>query len=94
MKYKLPCLFYFPVVVDEIQVQADHGIECGFKNIHTVADHYNVYKDLFGLAHFYPSMQLRIAYDIDEEYVSPVCSGNILDPAEVHLFSSHGKIAD
>ena len=59
-----------------------------------MADHYNVYKDLFGFAYFYPSMQLRIAYDIDEEYVSPVCSGNILDPNEVHLFSSHGKIAD
>ena len=74
---------YFSVVVDEIQVQTDHGLECGFKNIYTVAEHYNIYKDLYGDAYFYPNMQLRIAYDIDEEYVNPVCTGNILDPAEV-----------
>ena len=71
------------VTIDEIQVQEDHGVECGFRNIYTVAEHYNIYQDLYGDAYFYPQMQLRIAYDIDEEFVNPVCTGNILDPAEV-----------
>ena len=76
--------------VDELEVQEEYNQEIGFHNVYRVADHYGVYKDLFGDAYFYPQTQFRVVYDVDEEYVNPVFNGNILEPVEV--IQGYGKI--
>lgn len=59
--------------------QADMG------PVHTrqVAEHYGVFQDLFGDgAFFYPVVPLTVAYEYDEEHVTPVYRGNMVPPAE------------
>ena len=73
----------FAVVIDPLDVQDEYCLETGFANLLAMADHYGIYKDLYGDAYFYPQMRLGINYDIDEEYTNPVFNGNILEASEV-----------
>lgn len=59
--------------------------EHGPQHIRTIADHYGVYNDLFGVAFFYNTTPLYICYDYDEEFVTPVYYGNKIAPSEAAL---------
>ncbi|XP_072846619.2 large ribosomal subunit protein mL38 isoform X2 [Pogona vitticeps] len=47
-----------------------------------VAEHYGLYRDLFGDATFLPQVILRVEYSQDEEHVTPVYCGNLITPTE------------
>ncbi|XP_060583632.1 large ribosomal subunit protein mL38-like [Ruditapes philippinarum] len=57
----------------------------GQQRIHTLTAHYGIFKDLFGNAYFYPSLDLHVGYPIDgeESMVNPVFYGNKFPPEEV-----------
>ena len=54
-----------------------------YKDIFRAADLYGIYEDLFGTdIMFTPCVDLKIHYDFDEEYVTPVFRGNVIKPKE------------
>lgn len=53
------------------------------RDMHTIARHYAIFRDLFDNATFYPQPFLRIFYDYDEEFLTPVYNGNKILPSEV-----------
>ena len=65
---------------DEWETQAD-----GIMSIFRVAQHYGVYKDLFGSKYFYPVIPIEISYICDDktDEVNLVFYGNDLSPSEV-----------
>lgn len=52
----------------------------------SLAEHYGIFRDLFNNAIFYPSVNMNISYDYDDEYVSKVYIGNRLKPSEVSIY--------
>uniref|UniRef100_H2YIE3 Large ribosomal subunit protein mL38 n=1 Tax=Ciona savignyi TaxID=51511 RepID=H2YIE3_CIOSA len=50
--------------------------------VHRVAHHYNVFRDLFGHAHFYPTLRMSVEYDTPDGTANPVYYGNELSPGE------------
>ena len=66
--------------------------ELGPHHIRTVAEHYGIYKDLFGLAYFYPTTDMEITFPLDDESVIPVCRGNVLEPVMVGSLLPQGEI--
>ena len=63
--------------VDVEKVKTEHLASGGlFKDIFHAADLYGIYEDLFGTdMMFRPCIDIRIQYDFDEEYVTPVFRG-------------------
>ncbi|CAH1779395.1 unnamed protein product, partial [Owenia fusiformis] len=47
-----------------------------------IADHYGVYKDLFGYAYFSPVKPLAVTYNGDSNESVPVYTGNVLTPSQ------------
>ncbi|XP_014680799.1 PREDICTED: 39S ribosomal protein L38, mitochondrial-like [Priapulus caudatus] len=69
--------------VDIDQLENDMKGSAFSKHVRTSAEHYGVYKDLFGPhAYFNPAVALSIAFDYDDDAVSHVFNGNMLKPAE------------
>lgn len=70
------------VPVDEVLEEGFEGL--GQRSIYRLADHYGIYRDLYGDAYFYPQLQLRVGYDVqgEDDMVNPVFHGNKLLPAE------------
>ncbi|XP_077126940.1 large ribosomal subunit protein mL38 [Ranitomeya variabilis] len=64
------------------EVRAEWESSCGPAHIQRVAEHYGVYKDLFGEATFVPRVTLRVQYSTGEDTVMPVYYGNVVTPAE------------
>lgn len=50
--------------------------------MHKIAKHYGIFQDLFGDAFFFPVVPLRISYEIDDDTLVKVYSGNVVKPAE------------
>ncbi|KAG7167955.1 39S ribosomal protein L38-like, partial [Homarus americanus] len=48
----------------------------------TLAEHYGIFRDLYGSAYFVPYVALGITYDLDDHTVSPVHRGNTIKPGE------------
>ncbi|KAH3772951.1 hypothetical protein DPMN_174298, partial [Dreissena polymorpha] len=70
------------VPISVAQAEGFQGV--GQRRIHRLADHYGLFRDLFGEAYFYPSLDLRVGYvdGADPEFIQPVYHGNQLPPAE------------
>nr|XP_053646666.1 uncharacterized protein LOC128698475 isoform X3 [Cherax quadricarinatus] len=64
------------------KVQAVWETFTGPHHIRTLAEHYGIFRDLYGNAYFIPSVILKIFYDFDEETVTPVYRGNTVKPRE------------
>ncbi|KAJ2950030.1 hypothetical protein O0L34_g11368 [Tuta absoluta] len=47
-----------------------------------IAEHYGIYEHLYGEGYFIPHLNLEIFYDLNEDSVLPVCTGNVIKPAE------------
>ncbi|XP_049868053.1 39S ribosomal protein L38, mitochondrial [Pectinophora gossypiella] len=47
-----------------------------------IADHYGIYEHLYGEGFFIPYLNLDVFYDLKNDSVLPVCSGNVIKPAE------------
>ncbi|CAI9606395.1 unnamed protein product [Staurois parvus] len=64
------------------EVRAEWERTCGPHHIQRVAEHYGVYKDLFGEATFVPRVALRVQYNAGHDTVMPVYYGNVVTPSE------------
>ncbi|XP_075033909.1 large ribosomal subunit protein mL38 [Mixophyes fleayi] len=67
------------------EVRAEWERTCGPAHIQSVAEHYGVYKDLFGEATFVPRLALRVQYNTGEDTVMPIYYGNVVTPSETAL---------
>lgn len=47
-----------------------------------IADHYGIFEHLYGEGYFIPHLNLEVFYDLKNESVLPVCTGNVIKPAE------------
>ncbi|XP_048769606.2 39S ribosomal protein L38, mitochondrial-like isoform X2 [Ostrea edulis] len=52
------------------------------EELHQLAEHYGVFRDLFGGATFYPIVNLDVSYDMSDEYEIPVYHGNFITPSQ------------
>ncbi|XP_072007615.1 large ribosomal subunit protein mL38 [Engystomops pustulosus] len=64
------------------EVRSEWEVTWGPNHIQRVAEHYGVFKDLFGEAMFVPRVPLRIHYNTGEDAVMPVYYGNVVTPTE------------
>ncbi|XP_076064912.1 mitochondrial ribosomal protein L38 [Oratosquilla oratoria] len=67
------------------EVEATWEVTSGPHHLCNLAEHYGIFKDLFGLAYFVPRVPLKISFDYDEEMVTPVYAGNFIKPREAQL---------
>ncbi|KAF2353069.1 Phosphatidylethanolamine-binding protein [Trinorchestia longiramus] len=75
--------FHKKLEIDIDAVQQEWLTDEGPGHISRLAEHFGIFKDLFGpFAFFEPLVPLHVTYDFDEETVSPVYRGNIIKPAE------------
>lgn len=51
-------------------------------HLHKIANHYGIFKDLFGGAYFMPVVQLEIDYALDNGKLARVYNGNVIKPKE------------
>ena len=56
---------------------------CGPHHIKRLAEHFNIFDDLFGEAYFVPRVPLDIKFQVEDGSLLPVCFGNQVKPAEV-----------
>ena len=69
------------VEIDKEEVRADCFDTTGPHMIRTIADHYAIFKDLFGpYAYFIPRVKLEVSFSILQEKSSPVYFGNKIEP--------------
>ncbi|KAG8570412.1 hypothetical protein GDO81_011265 [Engystomops pustulosus] len=76
--------FLYPtkVLIPLDEVRSEWEVTWGPNHIQRVAEHYGVFKDLFGEAMFVPRVPLRIHYNTGEDAVMPVYYGNVVTPTE------------
>lgn len=79
---------YVTVQVAQDEVSDVWQDEMGPYHTKTLAEHYGIYDDLFPGAYFLPVTPLHIAYDYDDEYVTPVYRGNRISPEDVSILKS------
>ncbi|CAL1532330.1 unnamed protein product [Lymnaea stagnalis] len=81
--------------VDMERVKEDWHNESMPQHVRKISEHYGIFKDLFDGAHFFPVIPLDVAYDYDEELVTPVRYGNIIPACETSAKPSVSfKVAD
>ncbi|EFN89879.1 39S ribosomal protein L38, mitochondrial [Harpegnathos saltator] len=51
-------------------------------HIRKIAEHYNIYKDLYRDAYFIPTVPLNISYDLEDNKMVKVYTGNVIKPKE------------
>lgn len=54
----------------------------GTSHIHRLAKHYGVYNDLYGDAYFMPIVPLNIGYELPDDKLARVYTGNVIKPSE------------
>ncbi|XP_012287420.1 39S ribosomal protein L38, mitochondrial [Orussus abietinus] len=69
--------------VDLDKVRRDWSKTIGPSHIHRIAEHFGIFKDLYGDAYFVPVVPLNVGYNIEEEDLyAKVYTGNIIKPNE------------
>ncbi|NP_001090576.2 mitochondrial ribosomal protein L38 L homeolog [Xenopus laevis] len=64
------------------EVRAEWERTTGRLHVQRVAEHYGVFKDLFGDATFVPSVTLGVHFNKGDEMLMPVYHGNLVTPTE------------
>lgn len=70
------------LLVDLRMVREDWLRTDGPSHIHRLAKHYGVYNDLYGDAYFMPTVQLNVSYDLPDDKLTRVYTGNVIKPSE------------
>lgn len=70
------------LLVDLEQVEKDWQKHNGPHQIKKIAEHYNIFENLYKEGYFFPKVPLRILFNLNEEYQSPVYYGNTIKPRE------------
>lgn len=69
------------LLVDLRQVREDWLQIDGTSHIHRLAKHYGVYDDLYGDAYFMPVVPLSVSYDLPDDRLVRVHTGNVIKPS-------------
>ena len=77
--------FLFAVKIPLGELRDYANLEYGPYLDKIMAEHYGIFRDLFENAYFYPVVNMRIAYQYDEELVTPVYTGNVVPPSDVNM---------
>ena len=84
INYQLPTSLYCVLVEIPLdEVKESWLNEWGPLHKRALAEHYGIYRDLFSDAFFVPVVDMTVLYDYDDEFVTPVHSGNTILPSEV-----------
>lgn len=70
------------LLVDLKSVREHWLLTNGPLHIHKIAEHYGIYKDLYKDAYFLPTVPLDISYDLENDKVVQVYTGNVIKPEE------------
>ncbi|XP_012224720.1 large ribosomal subunit protein mL38 [Linepithema humile] len=70
------------LLVDLEKAREDWLQSNGSFHTHRIADHYGVYKDLYGDAYFMPTVPLNINYELENDKLVKVYTGNVIKPSE------------
>lgn len=70
------------LTIDLDNVYEEYKNTTGKYALKKIADHYNVFKDLFGDAYFVPRVALEIKYEVSDDKFAPVYNGNVIKPSE------------
>ncbi|KAH0535185.1 39S ribosomal protein L38, mitochondrial [Cotesia glomerata] len=70
------------LILDLEEIKKDWSITIAPYQIKTIAEHYNIFSDLFGDAYFYPSLPMDIKYDNNDEFIPTVHRGNLLKASD------------
>ncbi|KAL4711660.1 hypothetical protein ACJJTC_003061 [Scirpophaga incertulas] len=68
--------------VDMIEVRKEWLKSLGPQHKKNIADHYGVFSHLYGEGFFTPHVNLDIYYDLNDGLTLPVCTGNVVKPAQ------------
>lgn len=71
------------MVIPLEEISAEWLVTNGPKEVKRIADHYGVYKDLYGEAYFYPVTRMNVAYKLADDEYAHVYYGNPLKASEV-----------
>ncbi|XP_024893297.1 39S ribosomal protein L38, mitochondrial [Temnothorax curvispinosus] len=70
------------LLVDLQTVRGDWRQTDGISHVHRLAKHYGVYDDLYGDAYFMPTVPLDVSYDLADDKLVRVYTGNVIKPSE------------
>ncbi|CAG5082852.1 Similar to Mrpl38: 39S ribosomal protein L38 [Cotesia congregata] len=70
------------LILDLEDIKTDWSTTIAPYQIKTIAEHYNIFSDLFGDAYFYPSLPMDIKYDNNDEFIPTVHRGNLLKASD------------
>ncbi|XP_020297056.1 39S ribosomal protein L38, mitochondrial isoform X1 [Pseudomyrmex gracilis] len=70
------------LMVDLQKARKDWLLADGPFHIHRIAEHYSIYKDLYGDAYFMPTIPLNISYNLENDKLINVYNGNVIKPNE------------
>lgn len=72
----------FLVILDLEDIKKDWSTTIAPYQIKTIAEHYNIFSDLFGDAYFYPSLPMDIKYDNNNDFIPTAHRGNLIKASE------------
>ncbi|XP_012530639.1 39S ribosomal protein L38, mitochondrial [Monomorium pharaonis] len=70
------------LLVDLQAVRQDWLRFDGASHIHRLAKHYGIYNDLYGDAYFMPVVPLDVSYELPDDKLVKVYTGNVIKPSE------------
>ncbi|XP_050466330.1 39S ribosomal protein L38, mitochondrial [Cataglyphis hispanica] len=70
------------LLIDLQKVRQDWLQMDGPFHIHRIAEHYDVYKHLYGDAYFMPIVPLDISYELKDDKLARAYNGNVIKPSE------------
>ena len=75
--------YYVLVEIPLEAVRDSWQSEWGPLHKRALAEHHGIYRDLFNDAYFIPVVDMKVLYDYDDEFVTPIHLGNSILPSEV-----------
>ncbi|CAL1687249.1 unnamed protein product [Lasius platythorax] len=70
------------LLIDLHKVRQDWLKTEGPFHIHRIAEHYDIYKHLYGDAYFMPTVPLDVSYELEDDKLAGVYNGNVIKPSE------------
>ncbi|KAG7211101.1 hypothetical protein KM043_010431 [Ampulex compressa] len=70
------------LMVDMDQLDIDWLKTSAPRDVHRIAKHYGIFRDLFGDAYFHPVLPLRVDYTLDDDTLARAYQGNVIKPIE------------
>ena len=70
------------------EVRQEWWEESGATHVHHIACHYGIFEHIFNNDYFYPTLNMKVNYDYDDDLVTPVYYGNIIPACDVGIVNT------